>query len=88
VRADAVIVRRNLETQNNLADHCRSGSFSTLSSEAVGPIGVRCTTNSDQKVNAGRPVEMGQSTKSLRDSPLTRGLEPIGRQPDERRTIA
>ena len=41
--------------------------------------GVRCTTNSDQKVNAGPPVVMGQRTKSLRDSPLTRVLEPIGR---------
>jgi hypothetical protein len=51
-------------------------------------VHVGCTPDSDRKFDERVPVEKGQSTKSLRDSPLTRGLEPIGRQPDERRTIA
>jgi hypothetical protein len=34
------------------------------------PIHVRSTSNSDHKFNVLASVAMGQSTKSLRDSPL------------------
>jgi len=42
-------------------------------------VHVGCTPDSDRKFDERVPVEKGQGTKSLRDSPLRRVLEPIGR---------